>query len=82
MEFGKQSGHSLMVMVTSARHSEWPLDVRIKDRSAAGLHADCVVRMKLFTLDHRLVPGQLGRLSESDRDSVESAIRQLLPALK
>jgi len=77
-DFGQQSGHSLMAMITSAKHLAWPLDVTITDLAAAGLPVPCVVRMKLFTLDHRLVLGPLGRLSAQDRRTVGEALKRLL----
>jgi mRNA interferase MazF len=36
------------------------------------------VRCKLFTLDHRLIRGELGRLAQADRDYVQQALRRLL----
>ncbi|MFP4209078.1 MAG: type II toxin-antitoxin system PemK/MazF family toxin [Wenzhouxiangella sp.] len=77
-DFGKRSGHSVMAMITSAKHSAWPLDIEITDLAAAGLPSPCLVRMKLFTLDHRLVLGQIGRLSAQDRQSVSEALSLLL----
>ena len=35
--FNDRIGHSVMAMITSATHSEWPLDVLIKDLDAARL---------------------------------------------
>ena len=53
--FGRRAGHSVMAMITSAQNPPWPLDVPISDLVAAGLPAPSVVRMKLFTLDHRFI---------------------------
>jgi len=77
--FSATSGHSVMAMITSAAHPPWPLDVPIADLSSAGLPAASRVRFKLFTLDHRLVRGRLGRLAEADRASVTAAVRRLMP---
>ena len=68
-----------MVMITSASHAPWPLDVPISDLKSAGLPAPSIVRFKLFTLDHRLVRGTLGRLAERDRAKMRKAMRLLLP---
>jgi mRNA interferase MazF len=76
--FNRPAGHSLMAMITSAGHAAWPLDVPIGDLESAGLPAPSIVRFKLFTLDHRLVRGKLGRLGEKDRASVRKAMRLLL----
>lgn len=77
--FNRPAGHSVMAMITSASHAPWPLDVPIGDLKSAGLPAPSIVRFKLFTLDHRLVRGTLGRLAEKDRAKVQKAIRLLLP---
>jgi len=65
-------------MITSAGHAAWPLDVPIADLKSAGLPAPSIVRFKLFTLDHRLVRGKLGRFSVKDRATLQKAIRVLL----
>jgi mRNA interferase MazF len=76
--FNRPAGHSVMAMITSAGHVPWPLDVAISDLKAAGLPAPSLVRFKLFTLDHRLVRGKLGKLSAKDQTNVQKAIRRLL----
>jgi mRNA interferase MazF len=76
--FGVSAGHSVLAMITSALHKPWPLDAAIKDLRAAGLPSASVVRMKLFTLDHRLIIGALGRLAASDQARVRQAVRALL----
>jgi len=77
--FNRLAGHSVMAMITSAGHAPWPLDVSIADLKSAGLPAPSIVRFKLFTLDHRLVRGKLGRLAEKDRVNLRKAMRMLLP---
>jgi mRNA interferase MazF len=77
-EFGAQTGHSVMAMITSATHARWPLDVVLTDRETAGLPAPSLARMKLFTLDDRLVLRQLGILSQNDRAAVAHALSRLL----
>jgi len=67
-----------MAMITSAAHPPWPLDCPIADLKAAGLPAPSKVRFKLFTLDHRLVRGQLGRLSPADEARVREGLAKLL----
>lgn len=64
-------------MITSAQNAPWPLDIEIQDLAAAGLPAPSLVRMKLFTLDHRLVEGILGHLSERDSLLVVKSLRRL-----
>lgn len=77
-QFNTPAGHSVLAMITSARNAPWPLDCVLEDLAAAGLPAPSMVRFKLFTLDHRLIRGELGRLAEPDRQRVDAALRQLL----
>lgn len=67
-----------MAMITSAEHAAWPLDVAIKDIANAGLPVACLVRMKLFTLDHRLIVARVGRLAEADCEAVRGSLGRLL----
>lgn len=76
--FNAPAGHSVMAMITSSSHAPWPLDCRIADQTAAGLPAPSMVRFKLFTLDHHLVRGPLGRLGKDDIAEVRTALKQLL----
>lgn len=76
--FGTRCGHSVLAMITSAAHSPSPLDVHVTDLAAAGLPVPSVVRMKLFTLDDRLVDRTIGALSASDTSSVAESLRELL----
>lgn len=77
---GGTIGHSVLAMITSAANSPWPLDVPLSDLGLAGLPAPSVVRMKLFTLDHRFVLRKAGALSPADASRVSQALRQLFGA--
>ncbi len=76
--FNTPAGHSVMAMITSEANAPWPLDYSITDLTAAGLPAASKVRFKLFTLDHRLVRGELGKLAHSDVAAVRTALASLL----
>lgn len=65
--FNQYIGHSVMTMITSAKHAAWPLDTPINDLSDAGLPVASIIRLKLFTLDHRLIICTLGHLSDQDK---------------
>lgn len=71
-------GHTLMAIIRDARNPVWPLDVRI-DHVAVGLKMASIVRMKLFTLDNRLIIRKIGALSDADRGRVVESLRRLLP---
>jgi mRNA interferase MazF len=76
--FNAWSGHAVLAMITSARQSNWPLDLAIQDLDAAGLPSPSIVRMKLFTLDARLILRRAGRLGDEDRAALASALDRLL----
>ena len=76
--FNQKIQHSVMAMITSAEHSSWPLDVVITDYKEAGLPKSCIVRMKLFTLDHQLIIQKVGRLSLADQEKAKSSVQQLI----
>ena len=78
--FNQKAQHSVMAMITSAGQSSWPGDHAIKDLHAAGLPADCVVRLKLFTLDHRLVIRKAGSLGAADQKKLRLAWKGVLAA--
>ena len=79
--FGDTIGHSVLAMITSSKNAPWPLDCAIADRKPSGLAAPSVVRMKLFTLDHRFILRKIGRLSDSDRDTVKTSLSRLFDYL-
>lgn len=75
--FNIPANHAVMAMITSQGHPPWPLDCPIADLPAAGLPAPSLVRFKLFTLDHRLVRGELGKLAKEDANVVQLALKKL-----
>lgn len=77
-QFNRPIDHLLLAMITSARHCAWPLDVALTDLAAAGLSVPSVVRMKLFTLDGRLVLRKTGELAPVDRQAVAASLARLL----
>jgi mRNA interferase MazF len=79
--FNTPASHSVMAVITSQGNSPWPLDCPLTDLDAAGLPAASLMRFKLFTLDHRLVRGKLGKLATADADAVRSGQQRLLGAV-
>ena len=73
-----KAGHTAMAMITTRAHPPWPGDVEIERLEPAGLPLLCIVRLKLFTLDNRLLMARLGSLSPVDRRRVASALRSTL----
>lgn len=72
------SGNTIFAMITTAARSHWPQDVVLADAAACGLAAASLVRVKLFTLDNRLVARKIGALSPRDRASVRRMLRRLI----
>ena len=72
-------GHTVLAMITTSGHRAWPGDVGIRDMKSAGLKLPCIVRLKLFTLDNRLVLKTIGRLSKEDSVHIARQIRTYLP---
>jgi len=68
-------GSSVMAMITSSAHDPWPGDSNIQDLPAAGLQVPCKVRLKLFTLDNRLIARAAGRLSALDQNTVSDHLK-------
>jgi len=68
------SGHTVLAMITTKGHQQWPGDYSITDLAETGLPPHCIIRLKLFTLDNRLILRQLGKLGDSDRKQVASSL--------
>ena len=75
--FNTSVQHSVLAMITSAKNSNWLLDVAISDLLSAGLASASIVRMKLFTLDNRLIIRRAGILADADRQAFNKAFNQL-----
>jgi mRNA interferase MazF len=75
--FNIPSGHSVMATITSAKNNSWPLDIEILDLKKAGLPSPSIIRMKIFTIDQRLIIDKIGSLSKQDRLSLVSSFNEL-----
>jgi mRNA interferase MazF len=72
------AGHSVLAMITTRGHHPWPGDCVLEDHDGAGLPLPCLVRLKLFTLDNRVILRRIGRLSDADRKRVENSLAKNL----
>ena len=71
-----RNGHTVLAMITTKGHLPWPGDSEIEEYSNAGLNLQCQVRLKIFTLDNRLLLKKIGRLSENDSEKVKKHLHQ------
>ncbi len=71
-------GHSLLAMITSSRPS-WPGDSPLSQLARCGLAVPCIVRLKLFTLDNRLIVKRIGHLADEDKNRVAASLKAILP---
>ena len=78
IKFNKPSGHAVLAMITSQKNPDWPLDTTITSIRRTGLTAPSKVRMKLFTLDSRLIVKKIGTLTNRDKKAVGKALQSLL----
>jgi mRNA interferase MazF len=76
-DFNRVNGHALLAMITSAENAPWAGDV-VVDAAAAGLSAPSKVRIKLFTLDLRLVLRVVGMIAPGDQRRVLHSLRTTL----
>jgi mRNA interferase MazF len=64
--YERETGHVVLLMITSAKQSAWLSDTPITAYEAVGLPNPCVVRQKIFTLDVKLVLAEKGLLAQQD----------------
>ncbi len=76
--FNVAEHQSVLAMVTTAAGSSWSSDTPLSDLATAGLRRPCVVRLKVFTLENRLLDRRLGALGQADRAAVRQAVRSTL----
>jgi mRNA interferase MazF len=76
-ELQSRVGHSILAMITSEKTPPWPWDVPIEDLKEAGLPGPSKIRMKIFTLDDRLILGKLGTLSDTDQKAMARALKKV-----
>src|SRR6266568_1507656 len=72
-------GHTVLAMVTTSGHRSWPGDVALSDYKAAGLRMRCIVRLKLFTLDNRLLLKRIGSIPVNDQKKIRAQLKTYLP---
>ena len=77
-DFAEATDNVVFAMITSAKQSDWPGDTTISDREIAGLLQPCKVRIKLFTLEQRLIEKRIGALGPADQQAVTAALQHVI----
>lgn len=75
--FNDKIDHSILAMITSSEHSDWPLDTELIQLEKAGLTKASKVRFKLFTLDHVLMKSKIGHLGTEDIKNLRKNLAKL-----
>ena len=75
--YNEETGQVICAMVTKGARSSWTSDVEINEWASAGLPVPSKVRLKLFTLDQRIVLKRLGRLEASDAEKLQLSLKKV-----
>ncbi len=70
--------HITLLMVTTAKNSNWQSDYQIKDLTQAGLPVPSIARQKIFTIDSKLVLHTIGHLALSDKKAIVALLHSNL----
>lgn len=76
--FNKANDHSILAMITTASQTKWASDTHITDLESCGLKTASVIRLKLFTLDNRLIVKKIGKLSNPDSKKLATALESAI----
>ena len=76
--FNATTQNCVLAMIASANNSAWPIDTNIGSIQKEGLPAPSKGRMKLFTLDSRLIIKKIGGLSAKDQTTLKANLKKLL----
>lgn len=78
-KLGAHPPQYLCAMITSTK-ATWDSDTEIRDIERAGLKVPCRVRLKLFTLDARLLVRPIGNLSTRDWKALQQQLHRVMGA--
>jgi mRNA interferase MazF len=80
-KFNIMAEHTVCIMITSSRNEPWPLDFSIQNFELCGLSKASLIRMKIFTIDNRLIKRSIGRLGEQDQEKLRNNLKYLFSEL-
>ncbi len=76
--FNEANGATLVGMITTAKETNWPSDMSIRELAVAGLTVACLIRMRLTTIPNDLILRRLGRLGAFDRWACERNLAEMV----
>ena len=76
--FNVANGATLVGMITTAKESQWPSDIAIRDLAISGLSVPCIIRLRLTTIPNDLILRALGALSAMDRLQCERGLADMI----
>ncbi|MCX7116060.1 MAG: type II toxin-antitoxin system PemK/MazF family toxin [Gammaproteobacteria bacterium] len=76
--FQRETGHVTLLMITTAKQSQWYGDHSIQNLPATQLPVPSYIRQKAFTLDLRLIEKQIGQLAPADKQALKILFKQCL----
>lgn len=77
-QFQKNTEHTALMIITSAKHSAWYNDYQITELKTTGLKAASMIRQKLFTLDLRVILEKVGVLALTDQKALIKILKNHL----
>jgi mRNA interferase MazF len=78
-KWNSNEGHVIAMMITSAKNSSWTGDIEVSDLKASGLPAPSILRLKIFTLDCKLILNKIGVLSLKDQKNLCKMLKSVIP---
>ncbi|MFM8454234.1 MAG: type II toxin-antitoxin system PemK/MazF family toxin, partial [Gammaproteobacteria bacterium] len=76
--FNQENNHLILAMITSSGREAWHGDLKISNLEQAGLRKASVIRLKLFTLDSRLIIQKIGTLDSKEANLLKKQFGSVL----
>jgi mRNA interferase MazF len=77
-EYNQKNQNLILAMITSAKKSSFWKDQKITEYEGTNLQNECLVRMKLFTIDSSLVKENIGSLGKKDVTKIKQNLKEIL----
>lgn len=77
-QFNVDNQHTILAMITSGKGKKWKNDIRITLTNKHGKALDSVIRMKVFTLDNRIIRRKVGTLSLEKKKTLKTQLQNTI----